>query len=221
MQSQDSSTTGGDIDVSDPLDIEADEQAWKCASNSQNSQTAVPQSKDVALKPDSLSLLSSQPSQRSRRNADAPPRQLHESLSATSPPASKRSDSQNMSIAAARSPGPTRESQGAKEAQSPGRIAPKAAEARAGDTLQLDSIAASTAEQSALELASFTNFALYVMIFNTARKPCCSAHVVAGKRATGSSCASRPMAPLQSRRIPKAHLGTACFRLCPVEAAAW
>jgi hypothetical protein len=156
MQSQDSSTTGDDIDVSDHLDIESDEQAWKCASNSQNSQSAVSLSKDIALKPDSPSLLSSQHSQRSRRNADAPSRPRPELLSATSPPA----DSQNVSTTAARSPDPARESQGAKAAQSPSRMAPKDAEVRAGDTLQLDSIAALTAEQSALELASFTNFAL-------------------------------------------------------------
>jgi len=219
MQSQDSSTTGDDIDVSDPLDIEAGEQAWKCASNSQNSQSAVSLSKDIAVKPDSQSLQSSQPSQRSRRNADAPPRPLPESLSATSPLASKRSDSQNVSTTAARSPGPARESQGAKEVQSPSRVASKAAEVRAADTLQLDSIAASTAEQSALELASFTTFALYVMQLKALLfSSCCS---VAGKRAMGSSCASRPMAPLQSRRIPKARPGTACFRLCLVEAAAW
>ena len=194
MQSSDSVTTDEDIEnVSDPIDdFEGGEQAWTSVSNSQSALDVVLPAapcNERSSAADSLSLRSPQSSQQGRKIIDlprcSPPQSLRQVQPASPPSASTfmRSDSQSSVKSAAasavpESPRQTRQPGASSPLKSP--AAPQqsslkssgsqaADEARAGDTLHLDSATLAVAEieipnESAVDLSAFTNFALYVTL---------------------------------------------------------
>jgi hypothetical protein len=194
MQSSDSVTTDEDIEnVSDPIDdFEGGEQAWTSVSNSQSAQDGVlpPAScNERSSAADSPLLRSPQSSQQGRKIIDlprcSPPQSLRQLQPASPPSASTfmRSDSQSSVKSAAAPSSAVRESP--RQTRQPGPSSPlkspaapqqstlkssasqAADEARAGDTLHLDSATLAVGEieiqnASVVDLSAFTNFALYV-----------------------------------------------------------
>ena len=181
MQSQDSSTTGGDIDnASEHLDIEGADDVWKSVSNSQSATDAAPRtdfSKDLISKPAGLSVRSPHSSQHQPTINESPPHSLPKSQPASSPHTSKRSDSEIITKSAVPLIDQPHQSSPQKqlhEMSPPLKLQPSSQKkgseyqsatdsARADDTLQLESAVPSTMEiftEGNEDLASYANFAL-------------------------------------------------------------
>ncbi len=170
MQSQNSSTTGDEIEnVSDPLDIEAADQDWKSVSNSQSAADAAPitaslkESIPAAASP---AVRSPQPPLRGEKITDSLSSSVPTARPAPSPRTSKRPDSQNTAASPVQRTASPRLKQAPAQSPTPQTMPTKAPESctladssRAGDTLQLDS-AAPPADDKGRNLASYENFAL-------------------------------------------------------------
>ena len=166
MQSQDSSTTGDDIEsVADPLDIEGGDHDWKSVSNSQTAAEVIPSSvssRETTNEAHNPPLPSPHSSQRGENIANKNSPSAPIVYPVLSPRASTRSPlpppARDPSVAAQDQPSSL------KSLKSPQKMPSKAADsvtlddsARAGDTLALESAAPAHHDP---DLANYANFAL-------------------------------------------------------------
>lgn len=170
MQSQNSSTTGDEIEnVSDPLDIEGGDQDWKSVSNSQSAADVAPITasfKESIPQAASPAVRSPRSSQRGEKITDSLSSSVPTAHPAPSLRTSKRPDSQNTAASPVSHTASPRSKQVPAQSLPPPAMPPKAPDScavadssRAGDTLQLDS-AATPADDKGRDLAGYENFAL-------------------------------------------------------------
>jgi hypothetical protein len=162
MQSQDSSTTGDDIEsVADPLDVEGGDHDWKSVSNSQAAAEVIPSSVFTNEAPNPP-LPSPHSSQRGENitNKNSPLAPI------AYPVQSPRSSAHSLLPSPARGPSVEAQHQPSslKSLKAPQKMPSKAADtvtlddsARAGDTLALESAAPAHHDP---DLANYANFAL-------------------------------------------------------------
>jgi hypothetical protein len=166
MQSQDSSTTGDDIEsVPDPLDIEGGDHDWKSVSNSQSAAEVIPSSvstRETTNEAPNPPLPSPHSSQRgekiTNKNSPSAPLAYHVQSPRSSTHSLLPSPAREPSVAAQHQPSSL------KSLKSPQKMPSKAPDsvtlddsARAGDTLALESAAPAHHNP---DLANYANFSL-------------------------------------------------------------